>query len=390
MIGLAVAIVVLAFAFGTLVAMPLPIVTAIFGLATGLSLVGLLGHLIDVPSIAATLGTMLGLGVGIDYALFIVTRYRGFLAEGHGVEESVARATATSGGAVLFAGSTVVIALLALYFGGIPIVRALGYSAAIVVAVAVVAAVTLLPAILGAAGRADQPACGSRSASTPTTTSRTAGRAGRARSASDPLASAIVGLADPASAWRSRCSTSRSGSPTTRSCPRTPRRGSPTTSSAKGFGAGTNGPLLVSVKLDPPAKPNTKKLNQVEAQAAAAGAAGSSTSSRYAVPGGRPGGRGEPASPRRRRAAAGADAEAAAGAEAAEGVPRVDRRATRGWSSSATRSGKDPDVDDVSLPALNKRRGRGRLSTSPRSPRRSRSGPSSSSTGSATTSSPTR
>ena len=71
-IGLAVAIVVLAFAFGTLVAMPLPIVTAIFGLATGLSLVGLLGHVIEVPSIAATLGTMLGLGVGIDYALFIV------------------------------------------------------------------------------------------------------------------------------------------------------------------------------------------------------------------------------------------------------------------------------------------------------------------------------
>ena len=82
LIGLAVAVVVLAFAFGTLVAMPLPIVTAIFGLAAGLSLAGLLGHLIEVPSVAATLGTMLGLGVGIDYALFIVTRYRGFLDSG--------------------------------------------------------------------------------------------------------------------------------------------------------------------------------------------------------------------------------------------------------------------------------------------------------------------
>ena len=75
--------IILLFAFGTAAAMPLPIVTAIFGLATGLSAIGLLGHVIEVPTVAPTLGTMLGLGVGIDYALFIVTRHRGFLAQGH-------------------------------------------------------------------------------------------------------------------------------------------------------------------------------------------------------------------------------------------------------------------------------------------------------------------
>ena len=152
LVGIAVAIIVLLFAFGTAAAMPIPILTAIFGLSAGLSLIGLLGHVVSVPSIAATLGTMLGLGVGIDYALFIVTRHRGFMAEGHDVREAAARATATSGGAVLFAGSTVVIALLSLYFSGLPIVRALGYSAAIVVAVSVTTALTLLPAVLSLLG----------------------------------------------------------------------------------------------------------------------------------------------------------------------------------------------------------------------------------------------
>ena len=240
LIGLAVAVVVLAFAFGTLVAMPLPIVTAIFGLAAGLSLVGLLGHLIDVPSIAATLGTMLGLGVGIDYALFIVTRYRGFLAEGHDVEESVARATATSGGAVLFAGSTVVIALLSLYFGGIPIVRALGYSAA-----------SSSPSRSSRRSRccrrssarwaSGSTACGCRSASTPTTTNRTAGRAGRARSASDRSPAAIVGLLILVAPGGPAARHHASGSPTTASSPRTPRRGSPTTSSPRASAPGPTG-----------------------------------------------------------------------------------------------------------------------------------------------------
>jgi RND superfamily putative drug exporter len=151
-VGLAAAVLILLFAFGTAAAMSLPIVTAIIGLATGLSAIGLLGHTIDVPTVGPTLGTMLGLGVGIDYALFIVTRHRGFMEQGHGYEEAAARATATAGGAVVFAGGTVVIALVSLAIAQIPIVSALGYSAAIVVLIAVAAAVTLLPALLATLG----------------------------------------------------------------------------------------------------------------------------------------------------------------------------------------------------------------------------------------------
>ena len=102
-----------------------------------------------MPTSAPTLATMIGLGVGIDYALFIVTRHLGQLAQGMEPRESVARATATSGGAVVFAAGTVIIALLSLAAAGIPTVTTLGYTAAIVVLVAATAATTLLPAILG-------------------------------------------------------------------------------------------------------------------------------------------------------------------------------------------------------------------------------------------------
>ena len=124
---------------------------------------------------------MIGLGVGIDYALFIVTRHKLQLGEGMEVRESIARATATAGGAVVFAGFTVVIALCSLAFAGIPLVSTLGFTAAIAVVVAVCAAATLLPAMLGALGPAHQLAAGASSARpTPTTPSRTAGAAGRA------------------------------------------------------------------------------------------------------------------------------------------------------------------------------------------------------------------
>jgi putative drug exporter of the RND superfamily len=152
LVGLAAAVVILLFTFGTAVAMGLPILTSLLTLGVGLSLVGMLGHLVSVPTVGPTLGTMLGLGVGIDYALFIVTRHRGFMEQGHGYEEAAARATATAGGAVVFAGGTVIIALLSLVVAQIPIVSALGYSAALVVLIAVIGAVTLLPAILAALG----------------------------------------------------------------------------------------------------------------------------------------------------------------------------------------------------------------------------------------------
>jgi putative drug exporter of the RND superfamily len=151
-IGLSAAVVILLFAFGTATAMALPIFSAILGLACALSIIRLLQNAIEVPSVSATLATMIGLGVGIDYALFIVTRHKQQINEGMEIDESVARATATSGGAVVFAGFTVVIALCSLAIAGIPLVNALGFTAAIAVVVAVLAATTLLPAMLGALG----------------------------------------------------------------------------------------------------------------------------------------------------------------------------------------------------------------------------------------------
>ena len=151
-IGIAAAVVILLFAFGTATAMMLPIASAVIGLVCALSIIRLLEHVLEVPGVALTLGTMIGLGVGIDYALFIVTRHKLQLGEGMGMAESIARATATAGGAVVFAGFTVVIALCSLAFAGIPLVATLGFTAAVAVVVAVFAATTLLPAMLGALG----------------------------------------------------------------------------------------------------------------------------------------------------------------------------------------------------------------------------------------------
>jgi RND superfamily putative drug exporter len=151
-VGLVAAVIILLFAFGTATAMLLPIVSAIIGLAFALSIIKLLEHVLEVPGVAATLATMIGLGVGIDYALFIVTRHKLQLGEGMEMNESIARATATAGGAVVFAGFTVVIALCSLAVAGIPLVTTLGFTAAVAVVVAVCAAATLLPAMLGALG----------------------------------------------------------------------------------------------------------------------------------------------------------------------------------------------------------------------------------------------
>jgi RND superfamily putative drug exporter len=152
LIGLVAAVIILLFAFGTATAMMLPIVGALIGLICTLSIIKLLEHVLEVPGVAATLATMIGLGVGIDYALFIVTRHKLQLGEGMELRESIARATATAGGAVVFAGFTVVIALCSLAVAGIPLVTTLGFTAAVAVVIAVFAAATLLPAMLGALG----------------------------------------------------------------------------------------------------------------------------------------------------------------------------------------------------------------------------------------------
>src|SRR5690349_21168866 len=152
LIGIIAAMVILTFTFGTVVAMLLPIVTAILGLASTLSIIQILSHAFTVSTVAPTLATMIGLGVGIDYALFIVTRHFRGLEEGLELNESIARAAATSGGAVAFAGGTVTIALVSLAVANIPLVTTMGLMAAIAVVVAVLAALTLLPAMLSITG----------------------------------------------------------------------------------------------------------------------------------------------------------------------------------------------------------------------------------------------
>jgi putative drug exporter of the RND superfamily len=152
LIGVGVAVVVLLVAFGSVVAMGLPIVTALFGIFVGAAGVGVLAMVVDVPEFSLILCMMVGLGVGIDYALFIVTRHRQHLHEGMSVPDAAGAANATAGLAVLFAGTTVVIAILGLFIAGFPAISTMGMSVALVVSVAMVAAVTLLPGLLGLAG----------------------------------------------------------------------------------------------------------------------------------------------------------------------------------------------------------------------------------------------
>jgi RND superfamily putative drug exporter len=152
LIGIVTAMVILTLAFGTVVSMLLPIVSAILALLTSLAIIRILGHVTTVPSVAPTLATMIGLGVGIDYALFIVTRHFRGMNDGLQIDESIARAAATSGGAVFFAGGTVTIALVSLAVAGIPLVTTMGLMAGVAVVVAVLGALTLLPAMLAITG----------------------------------------------------------------------------------------------------------------------------------------------------------------------------------------------------------------------------------------------
>jgi RND superfamily putative drug exporter len=152
LIGIAVAVLILVLVFGTVTSMVLPIGVAIAGLIGGLSIVSLFGHIASVSDVAPTVATMIGLGVGIDYSLFIVTRARSARARGMSVPDAIGYAAATSGTAVAFAGGTVVIALLSLAVSGLSLVTVLGQAAAIVVVVAVLASMTLLPALLGLCG----------------------------------------------------------------------------------------------------------------------------------------------------------------------------------------------------------------------------------------------
>jgi RND superfamily putative drug exporter len=146
--GLLAAMIILVLAFGSVLAMGLPIGTALIGLGVGASLVTILSHVAPMPDFTTALVAMIGLGVGIDYALFIVTRYREGLAEGLSVEDAVIDAVNTSGRAVIFAGITVIISLLGLFVMGLAFARGLAIGAVIGVLFMMLASISLLPALL--------------------------------------------------------------------------------------------------------------------------------------------------------------------------------------------------------------------------------------------------
>ena len=154
MIGLVAAVVIMLLAFGSVVAVGQPILTALAGLGVGFGILVGLSHLVTVPTFGPDMMIMIGLGVGIDYALFVVTRYRQGLAEQRPPREATIVALATAGRSVLFAGATVVIALLGLFVVGLPFMDGMAAAAIVAVALVLVAALTLLPAIFGFAGTA--------------------------------------------------------------------------------------------------------------------------------------------------------------------------------------------------------------------------------------------
>ena len=266
-VGIVAAMLILSLILGSLVAMGLPIITAVVGLGVALAAVGLLGHLLAIPSSGPTLATMIGLGVGIDYSLFLITRHQDQLRDGMPVVDSIARAVATSGSAIVFAGCTVVIALLSLGVAGIPLVSTLGLASAIAVVTAVLVAVSLLPAFLGLLGpRIDRLAL--PAFLRPKHTPGQGMWAGWARFVQrHPVLvaglslAALVPLIIPAFSLQLGQEDIGATSPDT-----TERQAYDLI--AAGFGVGYNGPLQVASKLQPVATPSatyTNKYNKAQA-----------------------------------------------------------------------------------------------------------------------------
>lgn len=250
MVGVVVALLILLLAFGALLAASLPLIVAIIGLLVGTGGITLLAALTDMSTNAPTLASMVGLGVGIDYALFIVTRHRDNLARGMSVPEAAGRATATAGQSVIFAGGTVLVALAGLQFSGVPDFATMGYATGLVVLVTVLAAITLLPALLGAlklrvySRRNRRPGRVQSSMSHSPTAARFARMVGR-RPIVWLTGATLVLLALAAPALSMNVGQSDAGNEPTSN---TVRRAYDLTSAA--FGAGANGPLTVAVDLD--------------------------------------------------------------------------------------------------------------------------------------------
>ena len=257
-VGLAAAVVVLLLSFGSLLAMGLPIVTALFGLGAGLGVIGLGSHLVDMVDFSSELALMIGLGVGIDYALFIVTRYRdAFRENGGDVKAALELAMNTAGRAILFAGATVVIALLGMFALGVSFLYGVAIAASLGVLLVLAASLTLLPALLMFTGKRVGRVRSRRSRPRETGAGfwfRWVGLIQR-RPAWAALASTALLLVLAAPALGLRLGASDSGNDPTK---QTTRQAYDLL--AAGFGSGFNGPLQLAVRL--PASGNTASLTR--------------------------------------------------------------------------------------------------------------------------------
>jgi RND superfamily putative drug exporter len=261
-IGLVAAIVILLITFGSVVAMGLPIVTALLGLGTGVGLIAIGTHVIDMPDFSTEVAVMIGLGVGIDYALFVVTRFRENYRATSNVQESIVTAMDTAGRAVVFAGSTVIIALLGMFALGISFLNGMAVAASIGVLMTMIAALTALPALLsrfghrvGRAGRRERRRTPAENAARTGFWSRWA-MVVQAR----PWPAAIAGLAImavlAAPVFSMRLASSDAGNNPTDN---TTRQAYDLL--AQGFGKGFNGPLQIVTEL--PKAGDTAGLSQV-------------------------------------------------------------------------------------------------------------------------------
>ncbi|WP_055600663.1 MMPL family transporter [Streptomyces aureus] len=266
LIGLAAAAAILFLAFGSLVAAALPIGMAVFGLTVGVATMTVLAGVTEVPTFAPVLGSMVGLGVGIDYALFVLARHREYLACGLDPHEAAGRAVATAGRPVVFAGGTVVVSILGMAVANVPFMTVGGLAVSIVVLTMVLASVTLLPAFLGAAG----PRLGRAGRIGRALRAGRSGRLGRRRDTATGAAHAVgwrrwlghvgrhpvpyaVGAAGLLLTATLPVLGLRVGLPDDGSLPhsRTERRAYDLV--AEGFGPGTNGPLVIAA--DPTGDP---------------------------------------------------------------------------------------------------------------------------------------
>ncbi len=258
-LGMIAAAVILLLAFGSVIAMGMPLISAVVGLLLGFSFIWFLGVFLTIPSIATTLAEMIGLGVGIDYALFMTYRHRrNVIEKGMHPHLAATHAVGTSGGAIIFAGGTVIIALLSLQVAGIPFISGLGYACAAAVATAVLAALTLLPALLAVVGkginRVRIPLVG-RTTEHPIA-SRWAGVVTK-----HPIICAVAAVALLAPLIVPIFSLVL-GQEDSAASPKTTSQRRSFDLLTNGFGAGFNGPLAVVVAMNPVATPSKKYDNQ--------------------------------------------------------------------------------------------------------------------------------